>query len=207
MENMVRPIRVMQRTLVPVAVLLCWCGWLAGCGGAAVQPRPEQFGPNSGSGAEEPLQEQLLALAGQATLTDYRTILWAPRTCYPSNTSGLRTCQQKDVRVNGQGEISLPLVGPVKVSGLSTQAIGISWPDFIGKGIFIKQPQNLGDRQGISLPAGDGTGAVKTSGSYEMILGHAPSWRCWGRRGLVRDVRGYAASDPPRAAAARTEDH
>ena len=166
---MVRPIRVMQRTLVPVAVLLCWCGWLAGCGGAAVQPRPEQLAQIQAQERKNPLQEELLALAGQATLTDYKDYIVGPEDLLSIEYFGIEDLQQKDVRVNGQGEISLPLVGPVKVSGLSTQAIGDKLARLYREGDFIKQPQISVIVKEYRYQRVMVTGAVKTSGSYEMI--------------------------------------
>ncbi len=138
---MLRPIRFMQRTLVPVAVLLCWCGWLAGCGGPAIHPRSAQLAAQlQAQERKNPLQEQLLAQAGRATLTGYQDYAVGPEDRLAVGFLGADELD-REVRVNGQGEISLALVGPVKVSGLSPQAIEKRLAQLYQEGEYINTPQ------------------------------------------------------------------
>ena len=71
---------------------------------------------------KNPMQEQLMVQVGRATLTGYQDYAVGPEDLLDVTFMDADDLD-REVRVNGQGEVSLPLVGPVKVSGLSPQAI------------------------------------------------------------------------------------
>lgn len=159
----------MQRTLVPVAVLLCWCGWLAGCGGPAMQPQSAQLAVQlQAQKRANPLQEQLMAQVSRGRVAGYQDYAVGPE-----DLLGVAFLDADDlnreVRVNGQGEVSLPLVGPVKVSGLSPQAIEKRLAQLYREGDYIKKPQISVQVKEYRHQRVMVTGAVKTPGSHEVI--------------------------------------
>jgi protein involved in polysaccharide export with SLBB domain len=166
---MLRLIRFMQRTLIPMVVLLCWCAWLAGCGGAAVQPQSGQLAAQlQAQKGANPLQEQLMAQVSRATLTGYQDYAVGPEDLL--DVAFLEANDlDREVRVNGQGEVSLPLVGPVKVSGLSPQAIEKRLAQLYREGNYIRKPQISVQVKEYRHQRVMVTGAVKTPGAYEMI--------------------------------------
>jgi len=109
-----------------------------------------------------------MAQVSRATLTGYQDYAVGPEDLLDV------TCMEADdlnreVRVNGQGEISLPLVGPVKVSGLSPQAIEKRLAQLYREGDYIKKPQISVQVKEYRHQRVMVTGAVKTAGSYEVI--------------------------------------
>lgn len=75
---------------------------------------------------------------------------------------------QRTVRVNGKGEITMPLIGAVKVDGLTPQQVENRLQELYGAkflkdpqvGVFVKEYRH----QRVAL-----TGALKNPGFYEMI--------------------------------------
>jgi polysaccharide export outer membrane protein len=168
MKNTLDEFKLLRRTWVPMAVLICCCGWLTGCGGPAVQPGPQQLAQLQAQERKSPLQEQLLAQAGRATLTGYQDYAVGPEDLLTVGFLGADELN-REVRVNGQGEISLALVGPVRVGGLSPQAIEKKLAQLYREGEYINTPQ-------ISVAVKEYrhqrvmvTGAVKTPGALEVI--------------------------------------
>jgi len=167
LRNMNKPL--FQRTLVPVAVLLWWCGWLAGCGGPAIQAHPAQLAAQLQAREQKnPLQEQLMAQASRATLTGYRDYAVGPEDLLVVAFMEADDLN-REVRVNGQGEISLPLVGPIKVSGLPPQAIEKRLAQLYREGEYIKSPQITVQVKEYRHQRVMVTGAVKNPGALEMI--------------------------------------
>ena len=101
-----------------LVVLLCFCsGWLAGCGGSTLQPQPVQLAAQlQAQERKNAMQEQLLARMGQATLKGYQDYAVGPEDLLRVVFLGAGELD-REVRVNGQGEGTMPLVGPVKVGG------------------------------------------------------------------------------------------
>lgn len=114
------------------------------------------------------LQERLLAQVSQATLIGYRDYEVGPEDLLEISFFGLDDLY-REVRVNGRGEITMPLVGVVKVSGLSPQQIEVLLVKLYKEGEFINHPQitilvKEYRHQRVMV-----TGAVAQPGSYEMI--------------------------------------
>lgn len=151
-----------------MALLLWSSGWLAGCGGPAVQPRSAQLAQIQAQERQSPLQEQLLAQAGRATLTGYQDYAVGPEDLLVVGFLGAVDLN-REVRVNGQGEISLALVGPVKVSGLSPQAIEKRLAQLYREGEYINTPQISVEVKEYRHQRVMVTGAVKTPGPHEVI--------------------------------------
>jgi polysaccharide biosynthesis/export protein len=164
--NMTRIFILVGRTWVSAAMLLC-CGWLAGCGGPATQPGA-QFAQLQAAERKNPMQEQLMAQMGRATLTGYKDYVVGPEDLLTISFFGFSDLDN-EVRVNGQGEISLALVGTVKVGGMSPQAIEDKLSKLYREGDYVKAPQisvivKQYRHQRVMV-----TGAVRTPGAYEMI--------------------------------------
>ena len=114
------------------------------------------------------MQEQLLAQAGRATLTGYQDYAVGPEDLLTVGFLGANELD-REVRVNGQGEISLALVGPVKVSGLSPQAIEKRLAQLYREGEYINTPQISVEVKEYRHQRVMVTGAVKTPGPHEVI--------------------------------------
>lgn len=178
-----------QRTLVPVAALLFGCGWLAGCGGPAIQTRPAQLAAQLQAREQKnPLQEQLMAQASRATLTGYRDYVVGPEDLLMVAFMEAKDLD-REVRVNGQGEISLPLVGPIKVGGLSPQAIEKRLAQLYREGEYIKSPQITVQVKEYRHQRVMVTGAVKKPGALEMI-GPRTLLEMLGAAGGINDMAG-----------------
>jgi polysaccharide export outer membrane protein len=108
----------------------------------------------------------------------------------------------REVRVNGQGEISLPLVGSVKVSGLSPQAIEKRLAQLYREGEYIRKPQISVQVKEYRHQRVMVTGAVKTPGAHEVI-GPRTLLEMLGKAGglteqagdLVQVIRSQSASE------------
>lgn len=173
---------------VLMALFICGSGWLAGCGGT-VQPRPAQLAAQlKAQEQKNPLQEQLLSQASRATLTGYLDYAVGPEDLLSVNFLGAEELN-REVRVNGQGEISLPLAGQVAINGLSPQAIEMRLAKLYREGQFINAPQiNVQVKeyrhQRVMI-----TGGVATPGSYEMI-GPRTLLEMLGKAGGLNDKAG-----------------
>lgn len=114
------------------------------------------------------LQERLLAQVSQATLIGYRDYEVGPEDLLEISFFGLDDLY-REVRVNGRGEITMPLVGVVKVSGLSPQQIEVLLVKLYKEGEFINHPQITVLVKEYRHQRVMVTGAVAQPGSYEMI--------------------------------------
>ncbi len=152
------------------AVILVFVSCLVGCGGAQVQQQALTAQALAQMKAPEPnreLQQQLMVQASQAFLaqnTDYRV---GQEDLLVVTVFGQKDLD-REVRVNGQGEISLPLVGLVKVAGLTTQEIEKRLQELYGSEYLVKPQVNVAVKeyrhQRVAV-----TGAVAKPGSYEII--------------------------------------
>lgn len=111
---------------------------------------------------------QILAQANQTTLNAYKDYKVGPEDLLEVNFFGQEDLF-REARVNGNGEVSLPLIGAISVSGRSPQEIEAHLVQAYKAGRFIKDPQ-------ISVAVKEYrhqrvmvTGAVATPGSYEVI--------------------------------------
>jgi polysaccharide export outer membrane protein len=150
-------------TIIILAVLL------AGCAGSPKGPTVEQSVLQIQSEAKKQgLQEKLMAQAGQATLTKYRDYQVGPEDLLEISFLGQDELN-RDLRVNGHGDITVPLVGAVKVNGLSTQKIEETLTRLFKDGDYIRNPQITVAVKEYRHQRVMVTGAVATPGSYEMI--------------------------------------
>ncbi len=115
---------------------------------------------------EKDLNQLLLAQGAQAALgsRDYRV--------GAEDLLEVQVYGQDDlhrlVRVNGKGEISMPLIGPVKVAGLSPQQVEERLVELYGTQ-YLKNPQVTVFVKEYRHERVAVTGALKTPGFYEMI--------------------------------------
>ncbi|MGQ9920111.1 MAG: polysaccharide biosynthesis/export family protein [Desulfobacca sp.] len=152
-----------------VVILLLLVG-LSGCGGGVTAQQAltaqalaqlQQPNPN------KDLQQQLMIQASQASLADYRDYQVGPEDQLAITVFGQDELS-REVRVNGQGEISMPLVGVVKVAGLTAQEIEKRLEEAYGSNYLVNPQITVAVKeykhQRVAV-----TGAVERPGSYEII--------------------------------------
>jgi polysaccharide export outer membrane protein len=177
-----------------------------GCGGPARQVQPAQLMAKlQAQNQKHTLQDQLLAQAGQATLASYRDYTVGPEDLLQVTFLGVDDLS-REVRVNGQGEISLPLVGDVKVGDLSTGQIEKRLKELYRQEEYLKDPQITVKVLEYRNQRVMVTGSVVRPGSYEMI-GPRTLLEMLGKAGGLKDdagemvyiIRAQTASDLSKA--------
>jgi len=143
---------------------------LVGCAGPGAQMRPEQMADQVAAlkkkaGSEE--QNRLLMQAQAKQISDQKDYQVGPEDLLNVQFFGNDNLN-REIRVNGQGEISLPLVGDIKVAGKSPLDIEKQLVKLYGSN-YLKNPSitvNVKEyrHQRVSI-----TGAVAKPGTYEMI--------------------------------------
>jgi len=118
-----------------------WLG-VSGCGGGpAVQAPPQQLVTQVDSQAKQNrLQEQLVKQVAQLSMVDFKDYKVGPEDLLEIaflDTDKLRS----ETRVNGQGEISLLLVGVVPVGGLTTNEVEKKLAQLYKAGDYLQNPQ------------------------------------------------------------------
>ncbi len=111
---------------------------------------------------------QLLAQANRGTLSGYKDYKVGPEDLLEVDFFG-QDDLHREVRVNGLGEISLPLIGAVTVAGLSPQEIEGRLIQAYKDGKFIRKPQVSVSVKEFRHQRVMVTGAVANPGSYEVI--------------------------------------
>jgi polysaccharide export outer membrane protein len=178
--------------LIVLAVMVS--GYALGCGGAPRSSASEQLMTLQKIQAKQPDPNvQLLAQANQTTLSGYKDYRVGPEDLLEVNFFG-QDDLQREVRVNGQGEISLPLVGSVEVAGLSPQEIEGRLVQAYKEGKFIRNPQISVSVKEFRHQRVMVTGAVATPGSYEVI-GPRTLLEMLGKAGGVVDKGDLKAGD------------
>lgn len=120
----------------PVLLLLA-----LGCAGSGRQATPEQaIAKMEESQKKARLQEQLMTHVNRAMVAGYRDYKVGPEDLLEITFFGQNELY-REVRINGQGEIDMPLVGAVKVGGYSTQEVTKKLADIYREGRFLKNPQ------------------------------------------------------------------
>jgi polysaccharide export outer membrane protein len=141
---------------------------LAGCGASSGYVQQAQvLAQMEGRKKENQVQQQLLSQAGRATLVNYRDYQVGPEDLLEVQVFGQDNLNRQ-VRVNGQGMISLPLVGEVQVAGLSPQKLEKRLADAYGSE-FLRNPQMTVTVKEYRHQRVAVTGAVDKPGQYEMI--------------------------------------
>jgi len=152
------------KTLLAAALL----GLVCGCGRGTVQLQPEQM---LSQVKQEQLQRQgqqnLLAQASRSSVADYTDYKVGPEDLLDIQIFGQDNLN-REVRVNGQGEVTLPLVGVVKVAGLSPKAIEQRLRERYGAR-YVRDPQITLTVKEYRHQRVSVTGAVDKPGSYEII--------------------------------------
>jgi polysaccharide export outer membrane protein len=149
--------------------LILFGALVLGCAGAARQPKPEELMAQVQAQAQKStLQDQLLAQVGRATLSAYQDYAVGPEDLLIVSFLGVDSLN-RDARVNGRGEISLPLVGVVQVAGLSPQEIEKRLVKLYKEGEFINEPQISVQVKEYRHQRVMVTGAVARPGAHEVI--------------------------------------
>jgi polysaccharide export outer membrane protein len=146
-------------------VLLCVLG---GCASPsplllAMKPMPQMQDPNAG----QELQNLLMARASQTSVINYKDYNVGPEDLLTVIIYGHDNLN-REVRVNGQGEITLPLVGVVKVAGLTPQEIEKRLQELYDAD-YLVNPQITVSVKEFRHQRVAVTGAVAKPGSYEII--------------------------------------
>jgi len=153
-----------EKVLLAMALL----GLVWGCGRTTAQLQPEQMlAQIKQEEAQQRGQQRLLAQASRTALADYKDYKVGPEDLLEMQIFGQDNLN-REIRVNGRGEITLPLVGVVPVSGLSPQEIEQRLQELYGSQ-YVRNPQitlivKEYRHQRVSV-----TGAVDKPGSYEII--------------------------------------
>jgi polysaccharide export outer membrane protein len=153
------------------AVLVLWLlalGLIGGCGGpsqqvltaqALAQIKPQH--PN------RDLQQQLMLAANRAALVSYKDYRVGPEDQLEIQILG-QDKLGRILRVNGQGEITMPLVGVVQVAGLTPQEIEKRLEELYDAR-FLVNPQVSVEVKEFRHQRVAVTGAVGKPGPYEII--------------------------------------
>lgn len=184
--------RLPRASWILAGLLLGFSSFLAGCAASTPQARPEQLASQlQASQQKNPLQEKLLARMSQASLKDYQDYTVGPEDLLEISFFG-QDDLNREPRVNGQGDIILPLVGQVKVSGLSPHEIGGRLEKLYKEKEFINSPQISVKVKEYRYQRVMLTGAVTQPGSYEMI-GPRTLLEMLGKAGGLSDKSGDVA--------------
>jgi polysaccharide biosynthesis/export protein len=155
--------------------------WVMGCGGPAAQLPPQQVVAQVDSQAKQNrLQEQLFKQVRPISVADYKDYKVGPEDILL--VSFLDTDKLgSEVRVNGQGAISLQLVGEVPVAGLTPPEVEKKLASLYREGDYLKNPHITVAVKEFRYQKVAVTGAVNRPDQYALI----------GPRGLL-DVLGMA---------------
>jgi polysaccharide biosynthesis/export protein len=150
-------------------VLVAGLGLLMGCGGgsakqymaaqSALQRQPSN--PNKG------IQQQITVQALQPSQVDYKDYQVGPEDLLTIEILGQEKLK-RELRVNGQGEIAMPLVGVVKVAGMTPQQIEKRLMELYDASYLVNPQVTVAVKefrhQRVAV-----TGAVDKPGAYELI--------------------------------------
>jgi polysaccharide export outer membrane protein len=130
------------------------------------QPQMQMQYPAS----REMLQQQLMMQAARAASAGYRDYKVGPEDLLVVEVYGKEPEKRepRERRVNGLGQISLPLVGVVNVAGLTTQEIEARLRELYGSQ-FLRNPQITVEVKEFHNQRVAVTGAVTKPGFYDII--------------------------------------
>jgi polysaccharide export outer membrane protein len=159
----------MQKSIALILLPVTVSFYLLGCGGPSRSVSPDQL---AAVGQIQPVKSdpkmQLLAQVNQTPLDGYRDYKVGPEDLLEVTFFGQEDLY-REARVNGNGEISLPLVGAISVSGRSPQEIEVQLVQAYKTGRFLKDAQISVSVKEYRHQRVMVTGAVATPGSYEVI--------------------------------------
>ncbi len=146
----------------------CLLALLVGCSGPSQQVVAAQvLAQRQAQAPAVDLQQQLLLQASQLGAASYRDYQVGPEDLLAIEIYG-QDKLNREVRVNGQGDITLPLVGVVKVAGLTTVEIEKKLTELYDAR-FLVNPQISVTVKEFRHQRVAVTGAVAKPGSYEII--------------------------------------
>ncbi len=152
-----------------ILLIIIALGLLAGCGAPSrtVKPQEQVVAQVEAQAKKKAMQQRLLAQVPQTPVKAYQDYQVGPEDLLGVQFFNLEELN-RDVRINGQGEVSLPLVETVKVVGLTPQQVEHRLMELYEKR-FLKNPQitvfvKEYRHQRVSV-----TGAVSKPGFYELI--------------------------------------
>jgi len=149
-----------------LCALLTW--GVMGCGGALTgAPSAPLLAQMESAGRSQQHMQRLLAQAGALAPQDRRDYEVGPEDLLEVVVFGQDNLT-RTVRVNGEGKISLPLVGEVEVAGQTPRAIEKRLEAAYGSQ-FLRHPQITVSVKEIRHQRVAVTGAVDKPGAYEMI--------------------------------------
>lgn len=157
--------------LIPVAFMVMGLV-IVGCGGGGKSSpqmaTAQALSQMQAQKSKQDLQKQLIYQAPQSSLSSYKDYRVGAEDLIEVTFFGNDELD-REVRINGRGQISLPLIGVVQVDGLSPQEIEGKLAKLYKEGRFIRQPQITVTVKEYRHQRVMVTGAVVQPGSYEMI--------------------------------------
>jgi polysaccharide export outer membrane protein len=141
---------------------------LGGCGGPSQQVLTAQaLSQRQAPDPKQALQNQLMVQATQASLVNYKDYKVGPEDQLVIEIYG-QDKLNRELRVNGQGEITMPLAGVVKVAGMTPKEIEKHLAELYDAR-FLVNPQITVAVKEFRHQRVAVTGAVAKPGSYEII--------------------------------------
>jgi polysaccharide export outer membrane protein len=160
--------RTRSRWWFVVTTILLGLGLIMGCGGPSQQVLTSQaLSQVKASNPNNELQNQLMVQATQASLASYKDYQVGAEDLLGIMVYGQNSLNRQ-VRVNGQGEITMPLVGTVKVAGLTPTQIETRLEKLYNAN-YLVNPQITVQVKEYRHQRVAVTGAVARPGSYEII--------------------------------------
>jgi polysaccharide biosynthesis/export protein len=162
--------RILARILNRGVMVLGFLGLclLWGCSGPSQQvPMAQALSQRQAPNPNQDMQTRLMAQANQASLSGYKDYKVGPEDQLLIEIYGQEKLN-RELRVNGQGEIAMPLVGVVKVGGMTPQEIEKRLMELYDARYLVNPQITVGVKefrhQRVAV-----TGAVAKPGSYEII--------------------------------------
>ncbi|RJR35210.1 MAG: hypothetical protein C4567_14800 [Deltaproteobacteria bacterium] len=145
-----------------------WLFLLWGCGGPPQQvPAAQALSQRQAPDPKQALQNQLMVQATQASLVNYKDYKVGPEDQLIIEIYG-QDKLNRELRVSGQGEITMPLVGVVKVAGMTPLEIE-NRLSALYDAKYLVNPQITVAVKEFRHQRVAVTGAVAKPGSYEII--------------------------------------
>ena len=152
----------------PVAFIFIGLNLVLGCSGSSQQVLMAQaLAKKQAPDSSRALQQQLMVAASQASLVNYKDYQMGPEDQLAIVIFGQDNLS-RELRVNGQGEIAMPLVGVVKVAGMTPQEVQKRLEELYNAR-FLVNPQITVTVKEFRHQRVAVTGAVIKPGSYEII--------------------------------------
>jgi polysaccharide export outer membrane protein len=151
-----------------VTFILVGLGLLVGCTGPSQQALPAQaLSQRQAPDPNQNLQNQLMVQATQASLNSYKDYKVGAEDQLAIVIYGQEKLN-RELRVNGQGEIAMPMVGVLKVEGMTPQEIETRLAQLYDAK-YLVNPQITVTVKEFRHQRVAVTGAVAKPGSYELI--------------------------------------